>query len=383
MKSSGYEQMFISRIAFLFIFTVLLSFTIASSISTINKEWINFREFDSNIQTLPSQFFVKLLEFENGYFGQTSSEKQESFTKLVIESTLQFKYGDLRSFFGHELPGLSLYHSDILISGEGTDYTNLPHESAPPLDVLLQEREMAQKELEEFNKENPKTPPVNPATDKKVFIYHSHSFESYLPLLGLTGDPDMDKAVDSKTNITLVGELLGKELEQYGISAIVDKTNMGQELKKKGWGTNQSYALSRGIVQSAMATDSGIDFIIDLHRDGVRKEITTATIHNKPYARVFFIVGKASANFEQSFALAQALNESIESQYPGISRGVLAKGLDQGNGVYNQDLSENSLLIEVGGVDNDMKELKNTVEALAKVLSDHIINAEKVNASDE
>ncbi|MEH7225245.1 stage II sporulation protein P [Bacillus sp. JJ1566] len=381
MKSSGYGPIFISRIAFMFIFSVIICFAAASSISSIKKEWINFREFDINIRILPTEFFIQLLEFENAYFGQSLSEEQESFTKLLVESTLQFKYGDLRSFFGHELPGLSMYHTEILISGEGTDYTTLPYESTPPLDVLLQEREMAQQELEEFNKDDPKTPPVTVATDKKVLIYHTHSFESYLPLLGLTGDPDMDKAVDSKTNITVVGDLLGKELEKYGVRAVVDTTNIGQELKKKGWGTTQSYAVSRGIVQSAMASDSEIDFLIDIHRDGVRKDLSTVSIDNKPYARVFFVVGSASKNFEQSYALAESLDKSIESQFPGISRGVIAKGLDQGNGVYNQDLAENSILIEMGGVDNDMKELKNTVEALAKVLSEHIIDAEKVNSS--
>jgi len=383
MKNLGYGQMLIPRVALLFILTVLICFAAASSISSIKKDWMSFREIDINIRTFPTEFFVKLLESENAYFGQSLTVEQESFTKTLVESTFQFNYGDLRSFFGHELPGLSLHHTEILISGDGTDFTNLPYESAPPLDVLLQEREMAQKELDEFNKEDPKTPPVNLATDKKVLIYHSHSYESYLPLLGLTSDPDMNKAVDSKTNITVVGELLGKELEKYGIGAVVDKTNIGQLLKEKGWDTTESYAVSREIVQSAMASDSDIDFLIDIHRDSVRKDVTTVTINNKPYARVFFVVGKASRNFERSYALAEALDKSIESQFPGISRGVIGKGLDQGNGVYNQDLAENSILIEVGGVDNDMKEIKNTVDALAKVISEHIIDAEKVNATNE
>ncbi|MCC3356052.1 stage II sporulation protein P [Bacillus sp. REN16] len=383
MKSSGYEPPFISRIAFMFFFMVIICFAVASSISSIKKDSIHFRQFDINIRSLPNEVFVQLLEFENGYFGQSLNGELESFTKMVVESTLQFNYGDLRSFFGNELPGLSMYHTEILIPGEGTDFTNLPYESAPPLDVLLQEREMAQQELEELNKDDSKTPPVNLVTDKKVLIYHTHSYESYLPLLGLTGDPDMDKSADSKTNITLVGELLGSELKKHGVGAVVDTTNIGQELKKKGWGTPKAYAVSRGIVQSAMASDSEIDFLIDIHRDGVRKDLTTVSINNKPYARVFFVVGKASRNFEKSYALAESLDTAIKSQFPGISRGVIAKGLDQGNGVYNQDLAENSILIEVGGVDNDMKELKNTVEALAKVISEHIIDAEKVNSSHE
>ena len=49
------------------------------------------------------------------------------------------------------------------------------------------------------------------------------------------------------------------------------------------------------------------------------------------------------------------------------------------DGVYNQDLHGNSLVVEVGGVDNNMKELKNTIEALAEAISQIYWKAEEVN----
>ncbi|MEK1832229.1 hypothetical protein AAAC51_35095 [Priestia megaterium] len=54
-----------------------------------------------------------------------------------------------------------------------------------------------------------------------------------MPLLGLEGDPDANKAVDSKTNINIVANMLGKDLEAQGIGAEVDQTNIGQKLKKR------------------------------------------------------------------------------------------------------------------------------------------------------
>ena len=45
------------------------------------------------------------------------------------------------------------------------------------------------------------------------------------------------------------------------------------------------------------------------------------------------------------------------------------------NGIYNQDLSPNTLLIEVGGVDNTIEEVYNTIEALANVLNKYIKGA--------
>ena len=42
------------------------------------------------------------------------------------------------------------------------------------------------------------------------------------------------------------------------------------------------------------------------------------------------------------------------------------------NGIYNQDISPNTLLIEVGGVDNTIEEVYNTMNAIADVLAKHI-----------
>ena len=43
-----------------------------------------------------------------------------------------------------------------------------------------------------------------------------------------------------------------------------------------------------------------------------------------------------------------------------------SKGFQTGNGVYNQDLSGQAILIEVGGVDNTEEELNRSIDALAK-----------------
>ncbi|MGN7300403.1 stage II sporulation protein P [Ferdinandcohnia sp. SAFN-114] len=339
-------------------------------------------QIDRSSQDVPIELFVKLISFENQYFSQTLNDQQElkSPTSLALELITQINLGDIRSFIGNELPGYALYDTKILVPGEGTDFTNLPYESAPPLDVLLQEREMAQKELEELNKSEPK-PPITTIHNKKMLIYQSHNYESFLPLLGLPPESDPNKAFDSKTNMTVVGDMLGKALEANGVGAIVDKTNMGAELNKNGWGTEKAYTVSRSIVTSTMASNNEIEYLIDLHRDSSRRDLTTATIHNKPYARVFFVVGSASDNHEKSLAFANKIHKSLESQYPGISRGIFEKGLNEGNGVYNQDLSEHSILIEIGGVDNNMKEIKNTVDALSKVISQYFWDAEKVNSN--
>ena len=58
--------------------------------------------------------------------------------------------------------------------------------------------------------------------------------------------------------------------------------------------------------------------------------------------------------------------------YNGLSRGVLKKEGMNVNGIYNQDISSNAMLIEVGGVDNNIDEVLNTVNAISDILVKYI-----------
>lgn len=58
---------------------------------------------------------------------------------------------------------------------------------------------------------------------------------------------------------------------------------------------------------------------------------------------------------------------------------MFAKGEIGDNGIYNQDLSDKALLLEFGGVDNNMEELRNASNAAADVFSDIFWDAEKVD----
>lgn len=97
--------------------------------------------------------------------------------------------------------------------------------------------------------------------------------------------------------------------------------------------------------------------LIDIHRDSQRHGKTTALINGKNYAQVYFILGHANKNWKQNEAFANKIHQLLEKNYPGISRGIWGKSSGNGNnGEYNQTLSPNSVLIEVGGIDNSADE---------------------------
>ena len=52
--------------------------------------------------------------------------------------------------------------------------------------------------------------------------------------------------------------------------------------------------------------------------------------------------------------------------------GIYKKEGEKVDGIYNQDISPNSMLIEIGGNQNNINEVFNTIEALTDILKMYI-----------
>ncbi|ADI26022.1 stage II sporulation protein P [Geobacillus sp. C56-T3] len=375
----------IKKLLMLIILGCMMMFMLVGALTSLRPE---YRPSSSSLNDMaahfPEETFIRLFALENRYFAQLlpKDRRQTNYSSLLFRLATSINPDDPRSLLGSELPGFALYDSKILIAGEGTDYTNMPYESAPPLEAMLAERQASVDELEQANKnedEKPVPPPSQTTGGKKVvYIYNTHTHESFLPALKGVTDPDL--AFHPTVNITKVGEKLAEELEKRGIGAEVSKIDIVSELLKKGMKYSQSYDMSRQIVVAAMKQSRDLHYFIDIHRDSRRRKYTTATIHGVDYARVAFIIGGENATYEKNLQLATALHQLLQKKYPGLSRGVIEKKGAGTNGKFNQDLSENAILIEVGGVDNTFTELFRSVSALADVFSDYYWQAEKVEA---
>ncbi|ATO28230.1 stage II sporulation protein P [Bacillus atrophaeus] len=371
---------------FLFIASLLVIFILSGVLTSLRPE---LRPSSNSLygfaDELPGDVFAHLLRMENHYFASDLSDTESSsfhLSRLSLKLATSINLEDPRSFLGRELPGFSQFDTEILVAGQGTDYTNMPSESPPPSEVMQEEKEanLAEIENQQTKKENTEQePPKQTTGDRKVvYIYHTHNTESYLPLLKGETNPDM--ARHSKANVTLVGGMFGKALEAQGVGATVDKTDIQAKLNKKGLNYARSYDESRPVVKEALTKNKNLQYIIDIHRDSKRKKNTTTTIKGKSYARLAFVVGKKTANFEENYKLASELHKLMEKKYPGLSTGVFSKGSPGDNGVYNQDLNDRALLLEFGGVDNNLEELQHTADATADVFSELYWDAEKVNA---
>ncbi|MRH43067.1 stage II sporulation protein P [Aquibacillus halophilus] len=342
------------------------------SSSTIN-EWT--RQIDG-------ASFLYLIQMENKSFQMAYPEENESIvlSDLAFQMATSIKPNDPRSLLGRELPGFETYDSKIIVAGEGTDYTNLPIESSAPLESVLKEREATGLPEEETNPPGDQQIEGQPTTGDKnvVFIYNTHNRESFLP--HLPEDTTINQVWHSEVNITKVSDRLKKSLEVNGIGASVDHTDFGNVLNENGWEYWQSYNASRPIVETALANNKDFNYVFDLHRDSQRRDVTTLNIDGQDYARLAFVVG-SDYNNDKNLKLATELHNKINEKYPKLSRTVITQGGSGNNGVYNQDLSPNSIVIEFGGIDNTMEELYRTADAFAEVFGDYYWDAEKVQGN--
>lgn len=224
-------------------------------------------------------------------------------------------------------------------------------------------------ETDLFNYENSLTEYVEDPNPKKIkepiiYIYNTHQLEEYnIKTL-------YDYSI--KPNVMIASYILREKFNELDIPSIVETANIKKYLTDNRLQYNSSYIASRYFAEIALVNNKSVKYMIDIHRDSTRIDKTLYEKNGKQYARIMFVVGLEHVNYKKNLNLAIELNKYIESEFQGISRGVLKKSKKTGNGIYNQDLISNSLLIEIGGVDNTIEQVYNTCEILAKKISEFI-----------
>lgn len=367
------QQAFLRNLALIIVVGFIFLFSLTTVSSAIQSKTHNvsmtLRQWTSHIST---ETFLSTLRMEMPLFGMFLQQEQieaPRATKVLLETITSFSPEDPRSLIRRELPGLAYFDGQIVVAGQGVHYTDFPMEShALSIEQILRDQEAYLPDNPDENENQAPQQGELTTTDGRqvVFIYHTHNTESYLP--HLPNAKTADDAFHPEVNITLVGQRLGQELERRGIGTQVDTTNFAEVLNARGLLYRDSYTASREIVQEAMATNSDIHFVFDLHRDAVARDKTTIEIDGQIYARTFFIIGARNRNYEKNMAFAEKFHDALEAKYPGLSRGIFIPEL--GNGEYNQSLFERNLLIEIGGVGNTLEESYRTAAALADVIAD-------------
>lgn len=205
----------------------------------------------------------------------------------------------------------------------------------------------------------------------KVFIYNTHSRESF--------ETKKIAGYNRTKNVQTVAKDLGRYLKQQSIPNTIDDTDYVKLLLKKDMEFKDIYKLSRKSVKKAVKDYPNVQLMLDIHRGaGVgERDITTTKINGKSVAKVQFFVSNSHLDYSENLKMAVELDHMLNEMYPGISRGIIQEKKDgyRNSLSYNQDLHPGALMINIGGVENTLKEEERTAKMLAtaikRVLNSH------------
>lgn len=195
-------------------------------------------------------------------------------------------------------------------------------------------------------------------TNNIVYIYNTHDTEKYS--LPYTSDYSITP------DVTLVSKILKEYLKNYNINSYIESSSMKEYLSKNKLKYTDSYKASRYYLEKNITNDYKL--ILDIHRDSLRHKYTLYEKDNKKYARILFIIGADNKDYKKNKLIADNLNNRLNNEYKGISRGVTLREEIS----YNQDLNNKIILVKIGGIDSTLEELNNTMEVFAKIISDYI-----------
>ena len=189
----------------------------------------------------------------------------------------------------------------------------------------------------------------------QILILHSHGSEAYSQNDGdLYQESDAYRTTDCTHNVVRVGEAMAEVFRSQGLQVIHD-TNLYDYPAYNG-----SYDRSKAAVRDWLAKYPTIRIILDVHRDALVGEDGTVykavtRIDGVDTAQVMLVLGSSEGgehpNWMQNLSLACRIQESMNTLYP-----TLARPMTMRSSRYNQQLSNGSLLVEVGTHGNTLQE---------------------------
>lgn len=226
-----------------------------------------------------------------------------------------------------------------------------------PINYLLIDKNI---NLKDPKNNSPPKPVVKEETEENpiIYIYNSHQTEEYAA----------SSFVEFSVNPTVMiaNYILEEQFNKASYKTLVEERNIKEVLNKNSWNYAYSYRASRVFLEDVKKTTPSLKYFIDVHRDSLPKNKTTVEINGKKYAKLLFLIGLENPTYQENLKFTEEINAKINEKYPNLSKGIYKKSGPGVNGVYNQDFSPRSILIEMGGYQNTPTEVMNSTLAFAE-----------------
>lgn len=191
-----------------------------------------------------------------------------------------------------------------------------------------------------------------------IYIYNTHQTEEYSPSTFLE--------YSLNPTVMMSDYILEETFNNNNFQTLVEENSIKDILNQNSWKYSSSYKASRILMEQRKKENDSLKYFIDVHRDSLKKDRTTVTINNKSYAKILFIIGLENPTYEENLKFTNEINDLLSQKYPNISKGIYKKQGAGVNGIYNQDFSPYTILIEMGGYENTTTEVLNSTLAFAE-----------------
>ncbi|MCQ2469044.1 MAG: stage II sporulation protein P [Ruminococcus sp.] len=202
-----------------------------------------------------------------------------------------------------------------------------------------------------------------------VLIYHTHTCESFEPFVRDEFDVNFNfRTTDETKNMVMVGNAIQAELEAQGIG-VIHSTEIHDHPSYSG-----AYDRSRATIMPILEEYPSIRVVLDIHRDALGDDSCAyqpfIRVDGKEAAQVMIISccddgTMGMPNYMENFHFACNLQQKLETDFPGITRPILFDYR-----CYNQDLTNGSLLIEVGSHGNTLEQSQYSGQLIGKSLGE-------------
>lgn len=192
--------------------------------------------------------------------------------------------------------------------------------------------------------------------EPQILIMHTHATEAYTPDgTDIYVQTDNSRTLDNTQNMVRIGEEMKEVFEEMGLSVIHDETPYDYPQY------NGAYGRSGAGVQTYLEQYPSIKIVLDVHRDALIGEDGTVykpltTVDGQDTAQVMLVMGSPEAGdyprWMENLTLAMKIQKSMNTLYPTLARPITIRG----SSVYNQALTNGSLLVEVGAHGNTIQE---------------------------
>lgn len=213
---------------------------------------------------------------------------------------------------------------------------------------------------------------VDSLDEPLVLIYHTHTCESFEPYVRDEFDAQFNfRTTDETKNVVMVGNAIQAELEAQGIG-VVHATDIHDHPTYNG-----AYDRSRQTILPILEQYPSIKVVLDIHRDALGDETQAyqpfIRVDGREAAQIMIISGcddgtMGMPNYMENFHFACTLQQKLEQDHPGFTRPILFDYR-----CYNQDLTNGSLLIEVGSHGNTLDQVQFAGQLLGKSLGELLI----------